>query len=667
MNAYLQKHKLKILLAVFCLAVVLPLVSLTKTVLADCVSDCDRFQDQSDKDVCVSTCNQSKSVSQGETGLVDTKSENDPAGTPGLIEQAIIFLLKIVLKFVTILLNIAETLFQWIVNPNTMKAIMTNSAVYTTWRAVRDVLNVVFIMVLLFSAFATVFQYSKYNYKSVLRNLVLMALLVNFSYPIARFIIDLSNIIMFGFLQSMGGDNSFMSIIKGSGLDWIVGGTSPNALFLLSAIVFTFILAITLLVIAVLLIIRTVSLTLYIIFSPLAFVGSVLPGTKLDSAGNEWWTDFMKNCFAGPIIVFMLYVANVLMSAMASSGGKIKTIANMQVNGLEDPGNISQLITGVSIFVLPIIVLWYGIILAQSSGIKGAEAVVKTGKKAGKWLAKNPALGSVGFISKKSGLSGAAKQKWEQTKKNSWLGSEKTAQREAKMAARFNVKGAEEKDMRRRAAEHKKNDTTDNELKSLAAAGDAGAAFRLAEDKKMDQATYDGFTRTNTNASLRGAINAKVKQNRNDLVAINKSNDAGEQAKQSNIDGGTAASTPAAQLALYDNATRAGLTPAIATAISSTRVTTEQYIANQQMGSLTAEQWNDQNWTDILQPVGPQRPGESLAAYTIRANNRNAERDSVIRATRTAWASMKAEARAEIHKRLSANNASALEVNTGIV
>ena len=343
MIAYYQKNKLKILLAVFCLALILPFFSLFKTALAA-----------------------------------------DPE--PGMLESYIVIpLLKTVLKFVTILLSVAETIFEWIVNPKTMLAIMTNSAVYTTWRAVRDIFNVVFIMVLLFSAFATVFQYSKFNYKNVLLNLVLMALLVNFSYPIARFIVDFSNIIMFGFLQSMGGDNSFMTIIKNSGLDKIIGGSNPGALFLLSAVIFTFILAITLLVIAVLLVIRTVSLTLYIIFSPLAFVGSVLPGTKLASAGNEWWTDFMKNCFAGPIIVFMLYVANVLMSAMASSGGQIKNIANVQVNGLEDPGNISQLITGVSIFILPIIVLWMGIIKSQESGIIGAKAVVGYGKKAMKW------------------------------------------------------------------------------------------------------------------------------------------------------------------------------------------------------------------------------------------------------------------------------------------
>ena len=347
MSNFYQKHRLKIFFAISCIALILPLLSLGKPALA---------------------------------ATADVPS-------PGIFESYLVIpLLKAVLNFVTVLLSVAETIFEWIVDPKTMLAIMTNSSVYTTWRAVRDVFNVVFIMVLLFSAFATVFQYSKFNYKNVLLNLVLMALLVNFSYPIARFIVDLSNIIMYGFLQSMGGDSSFMTIIQKSGLKEILTVTEPNAFFLLSAIVFTFILSITLLVVAVLLVIRIVSLTIYIIFSPLAFVGSVLPGTKLASAGSEWWTDFMKHCFAGPIIVFMLYIANVMMSAMASSGGKIEKIAQSQVGSMGVAGPaVAQLIMGISIFSLPIIVLWIGIMQAQNSGIRGASAVVGYGKKAMKW------------------------------------------------------------------------------------------------------------------------------------------------------------------------------------------------------------------------------------------------------------------------------------------
>jgi hypothetical protein len=175
--------------------------------------------------------------------------------------------------------------------------------------------------------------------------------------------------------------------------------------------------------------------------------------------------------------------------------------------------------------------------------------------------------------------------------------------------------------MKRRAEDHKKNNTTEAELKALAASGDAGAAYRLAEDKNMDQATYDNFVNKSKDESLRKAVNSKVKQNRNDLVAINRSLDPTELAKPETI----------------ANATAAGVAPA-------------QYLADQQMGALSEEQWNDQNWTAILQPL----PATATPAQI-------ADQNRIMRSAQTAWINLKPEAKSEIRKRLSPNNAAALE------
>ena len=180
--------------------------------------------------------------------------------------------------------------------------------------------------------------------------------------------------------------------------------------------------------------------------------------------------------------------------------------------------------------------------------------------------------------------------------------------------------------MRRRAEEHKKNFTTEAELKTLAASGDAGAAYRLAEDKQMDQATYDNFLNRNADESLRKAVNVKVKQNRNDLVAINRSHDPTELAAPATI----------------ANAAAAGVTPV-------------QYLADQQMGNLSSEQWNDQNWTAILQPL----PAGATPAQI-------ADRNNIIRATQTAWINLSPQAANEVRKRLTPNNSAALNA-IGIV
>ncbi|HAI73954.1 MAG TPA: hypothetical protein DCS28_03800 [Candidatus Moranbacteria bacterium] len=429
-------------------------------------------------------------------------AEESPGWFAKQFTGLVIFLLKIVLKFVTILLSGAETLFVYIVNPDNMKAIMDNNAIYTTWRTVRDVFNIAFIMVLLFSAFSTIFQYSKYGIKNIWLNLVLMALLVNFSYPIARFIIDVSNMLMYGFLNNLGGTGSFMDIIQKSGLQNMLVTTSSDPLYLLSAVVFTFIFAITLLVIAVLLVIRTITLAILIVFSPVAFTGSILPGTELASAASKWWTDFMKQCFAGPIIIFFLYIASKMLLAIGSSQDVIKTIAATQVpGGVEGvTAELAKLIAEVSYFSMPIIILWYGILQAQSSGIAGAQAVVGAGKKAGKWLAKNPLGGSAGFISKKSGLTGGVKARWANIQDKSWFGKKRQEEREAIIAGKLGVKGASE-NMKRKRIAAKQKEFEDERLSASGAElkmekGDdvekkAAALYLSKKDKINSSKTFD--------------------------------------------------------------------------------------------------------------------------------------------------------------------------------
>ncbi len=420
-------------------------------------------------------------------------------------KSVIAFLLRAILNFVILLLNLAEIIFQWIVNPDVMKAIIDNSAIYKSWMAVRDVFNIIFIMTLLFSAFATIFQVSKYNYKNILLNLILMALLVNFSYPIARFIIDVSNVVMYGFLQNMSG-NYFMTIIENSGVTGLFNSNSTDLFYLISTIIFTFIFAITLDVIAILLLIRVVSLAIYVIFSPLGFVGSVLPGTKLASEGSKWWTDFLKNCFSGPIMIFMIYIANstmVAISSLKNSGSDLSSIVSSQLDSnIKNMNGLQQLIVSAAFVSLPIIILWLGVIAAQSSGIAGAGAVVGYGKKVGKWLAKNPAMGIVGYGLRKSGVTGGLRQKWNNWRKTGrYFGSDIQEEREARRAGtgRFAVPHALDrlnaKKVKEASENHDMSNMGANRLRELANTGDqyerAGAIQELINQNMFDMNNAD--------------------------------------------------------------------------------------------------------------------------------------------------------------------------------
>lgn len=296
--------------------------------------------------------------------------------------------LMAILGFVGSLLSVAVTLFVWIMDPQNIKNVIDNKIVYGIWTLIRDTLNVGFILVLLFSAFATVFQVESYNYKKLLFKIILMALLVNFSFPITRVIIDFSNVLMYYFLNLpdfgfQTGGSIFSRIANDSMLQDIInppGGASSNTTFLLSAIIFLFIFSTTLLIIALLFIIRTIALALLIIFSPIAFVGSIIPIFSKES--SQWWSMLFKYSFFGPVMIFMLYVAVRMMGSINSIGkGSIETIANAQS---ADPG----IIAAMSFFAIPIIILWMGIGIAQSMSIAGAGAITGQGKKFMGWAGR---------------------------------------------------------------------------------------------------------------------------------------------------------------------------------------------------------------------------------------------------------------------------------------
>ena len=193
--------------------------------------------------------------------------------------------------------------------------------------------------------------------------------------------------------------------------------------------------------------------------------------------------------------------------------------------------------------------------------------------------------------------------------------------------------------MKRRAEEHKKSNTTEGELKNLAARGDAAAAYRLAEDKKMDQDTYDAFIKINKNPELAKSINTKVKQNRADIVATYEA----MQSAQNKVNSMTSAD--------INNERMAAVAARVPGAAVWTDDQVKDHVARQEMdekveeeiGKLNAEKFTDQNWVEITK--GTMTPDK------IR----------ILTAAAVAISNMAPSARVETAKRLSPANRAALK------
>jgi hypothetical protein len=267
------------------------------------------------------------------------------------------------------------------------------------WKMVRDFLNLFFILILLFSAFCTIFQVTKYHIKTILLNLVIMALLVNFSFPISRAIIDAGNIPMYYFFQNIRGNigNSVSKTLwnnangNNAGLQKMllpkinnfdeVNGAGDQTFSLIAAIIFLFIFGLTLLVIAVLFVIRMIALAILVIFSPVGFVAAIFPGFSKYS--SSWWEQLFKQSFFGTVMAFMVYISLLIME-----GSQKSVIKAMAEASTSDAGIFGTVVVGGVTLVIPIVLLWIGILSAQKMGAFGADAVVGRATKVAKWAGK---------------------------------------------------------------------------------------------------------------------------------------------------------------------------------------------------------------------------------------------------------------------------------------
>jgi hypothetical protein len=306
----------------------------------------------------------------------------------GIFGDAIRGLLGYVLKFMGWLLSIAAAIFSWAADAKNLTDVINGPSIYKAWTIIRDILNMAFILVLIYTAFTIIFQVDSTNKKRIL-TVVLMALLVNFSFPIARFIIDVGNSLMYTIFNSLfdGMSNPgdvYALFAKNSQLGPIINGTTTGGSVtqLIASIVFVAILAVTFLMMAVLFVIRIVALAIVIIFSPIAFVGVAVP--SMESKAGQWWDYLFKYTFFGPAMALMLYVATQIMTATIITMEKPGTAFS---NFSQDPSG-GSLIVSMSAFAVPIVILWIGMGLAQKMGIEGADMVTKQGKGALAWAGK---------------------------------------------------------------------------------------------------------------------------------------------------------------------------------------------------------------------------------------------------------------------------------------
>ncbi len=274
------------------------------------------------------------------------------------------------------------------------------------WKIVRDIANLGFVLAIIVIAVATIVRYEEYGTKKLLPKLIAAAILVNFSFTIGAVFIDFSNTLTNFFVSRSSGDGSVfgMTVELAKGFDtqqflrtkanaegngFMQGGaiyeTIGSIVSLSMAALFTFISAVSLLGIAIMLLVRFMYLSVLLLVSPIIYLFWVIPDTQ--SVWKSWWHSFMKWVFNAPILTSFLYLTVMSTKMLGEFGEKFAGSAGSAINDNLSLTPQILVVIGNSLVMTGLLV--GSLLVANSLGIVGADTAYSLASKAGKSLKKH--------------------------------------------------------------------------------------------------------------------------------------------------------------------------------------------------------------------------------------------------------------------------------------
>ncbi|MES3005031.1 MAG: hypothetical protein V4690_02885 [Patescibacteria group bacterium] len=261
----------------------------------------------------------------------------------------------------------------------------------TGWKLIRDMINIVFIFMLVWHGIQMIIGQISTDYvKKFVGFLVLASLLVNFSLFFTKVMIDASNAVTIGLYNAIldetdrlsvpgGGDTSREAIsglsvaymkaldlnkiysgetfaaVAGTGPEVFVGQLMGAILFIVTSFVFF--------AISIFFIIRYVTLLVLLMLSPVAIMGMALPAIKTYS--NQWWDSLKGQLIFPPVFMLMTWVVLTLLS----SDGFIRASQGPAAIGTQSLLSLFfnfTIIIGLAIFTL---------ITAKTSATQGSKLI----------------------------------------------------------------------------------------------------------------------------------------------------------------------------------------------------------------------------------------------------------------------------------------------------
>jgi hypothetical protein len=329
----------------------------------------------------------------------------------------------LVLQFATYLTGITGAVLNYVIDFSVvhMAERVSGSEVITdSWRTVRDVANMGFIFILLYTSIKMILGLEKGIYR-LIKNIIIAAILINFSLFLTKLVIDAANVLAITFYSAIapaaldsthtilnsGISNSMMEPMRLSSIAQTVGAFDGKQLIIagIMGTIFALTAAFVFMAVAIMFIIRLVVLIFVLILSPLAFVANIFPG--LDEYAKQWRGALVGQAFFAPIYFLLTWIvikiSQGLFNADPSANlGDVITGSVKEVGGsLEAVAPSAGSIGLIMNFIIVIAFLVISLVVAKSWANKAGGGVNKLTNWA-MGTAGGAVLGTTGFLSRHS-------------------------------------------------------------------------------------------------------------------------------------------------------------------------------------------------------------------------------------------------------------------------
>lgn len=328
-------------------------------------------------------------------------------------------------------------------------------AIENLWTFVRDLLNMLFIFGLVYIGFKVMLDANDSKTKQALGYLVAAALLINFSLFITKAVIDFSNFTAIQLAQliqidqadvesgltSLSGaavssrdftDNpgetgfrlktseafmeltSLHTILSTHETDGFVdtdADITEHWGYILGVALFLLIAAFVFISGAIMLVIRFIAMVIFMILSPLMFLGWIFPG--LSNYSEQYWSKFFRYAFYAPAYIFMLLLSfKVLVDFRSLMGakGSPTTFAAAFIEGNNEGQFLSILY-----FTIACAFMFASLKIADMMGLKGSQTVMATGKYIRTRAQGAVGRATVGYASRGAGTAYRKFDAWQQS------------------------------------------------------------------------------------------------------------------------------------------------------------------------------------------------------------------------------------------------------------